>query len=1772
MKTKINIDFDSLQKEFDQLNELRKERNEFLELRKIGDTISLQILETGKEIVKLNDTFGNLFSYRDNYKCKIDFDTKELEVFTSTALHTHSEYSILDGANRLKDLASKYAYSGALTDHGVMYGFIDFYKKMKAVYKKPIIGFEAYTKNIDNEEKKHHLIILAKNDEGLKNAMKLCSAGNMHPSSGKVPRPIVSYEELKQYHEGLIVLSACIAGEVPQLIIEGNDEKLKSVIRFYKDTFGEDYYFEIQRHASKEEIQKAIDETNLGISVEDAIDEYGKIPKELYVYKYSKHIYRNVELYVCENLVNERILELSKKFGVKVVATTDAHYLNADDNYMHEALLCNQTKTVLSNSDRFRFAGTNYHVHTISEMEKLYHDLPETLINTLEIEDKCDVTVEFGNYKLPKFPIPEGYTDKTYLEKLVWDGFEERFGKNVQEFKNIICESDTEIAKKEYKERKERIRFELDTVFRMGYQGYFFIVWDYVQYAKSHGIYLGPGRGCVNEETLLYTETGLKKICEIEKGEKVYTHDGTLKTVIATHKYQTKEEEKLIKPRVYYGDNIGNAYTENHKVLAVKTMKETDKNKLAQGYKFKSSIDLEPKWIKVKDLEVGDLLVVPKFDTVKKESIRTIDLANYVDDRYEVTADKIIEKLKPNNYSTLSIRTIAKKSKMCKKSVAKILYGETVKEKTLKKLINYLETINLTIDEWRTAYFDWEKTDYKEINRFIKIDNDLMFILGLMTGDGWVRNRGGEVGVCFHIGEDTPKIIAKLNNVFGIKFKANKIYEKNPNLIQYRSSSTLIKKFLLSFWKGYNYTAQTKTFPNWIFDLNEDLKMSFIDGLWYADGSHKQKSSYSSTSWDLICKLKTLLTSLNIPNGLSFRLAHESKNAKATHSNDSWKIIVPHNFKNPKIEFNEIANDYVLKRIYAIEEDTADYVYDITVEDNHSYVTSNFVAHNSGAGSLVLYCLHITEKLDPLKYDLLFARFLNPDRISMPDIDLDFEYEYREQVINYCRKFYGPECVSRIITFGTMAAKGAIRDMARVLGFEPSFADMIAKLIPNEPKMTIQKAFKESKEFEELYDTNLDARKVINLAIKVEGLIKNTSQHACGVIISSEDISNFCPMTLATDEKTGITALTTQITMGECEEIGLLKFDFLGLRTESVIKQALADINRIYGLNLDNYDIPINDVNVYKYLSKGNTSGVFQLESDGMTSVITQLYQDVSERMEGMTEIEKERFGDELFERLVAGISLYRPGPMDEIPHYIEGMLDHTKVVYDTKLLESILSSTYGVLVYQEQVMLAVQVLAGFSQGQADTIRKAMGKKKQEILDEYKPYFIEGSGKNLDSHTGKPLGIKGCVVNGISREVAEIIWDKMYNFAKYAFNKSHGAAYAVVSAQTAWLAYYYPIIFMKANLNVYINNPDKLKMYLAFCTRSGIQILAPSVNESEEFFSLNENGTAIRFGLKGIKGLDVISRIIITERNERGTFTSLENFIHRMIKYQKISSGNLEALIYVGALDEFDGTRKEKIENLSRILEIQKAVSMVNQATIFDLAEEFKITNMDAVQHIELKNKEEMSKNDLLEKENEYSGFYISGHPLDDYKLVLDHSDLVHISSLVTDENSDTYVGSNIKIGGMIVNLEKKNTRKGGFLYTFTLRDMSGDINCVCFERSYQKNLGKIQEGSKVSIFGKFDENDFGPQFIVDTITYLDNVSENIVAIDLFSDKDLHTARNQYLELASLVPNDIGNIKLNFLRDGQIQPGIHKGKLSLEFFAQLQNIFGENACKLVYKA
>lgn len=411
----------------------------------------------------------------------------------------------------------------------------------------------------------------------------------------------------------------------------------------------------------------------------------------------------------------------------------------------------------------------------------------------------------------------------------------------------------------------------------------------------------------------------------------------------------------------------------------------------------------------------------------------------------------------------------------------------------------------------------------------------------------------------------------------------------------------------------------------------------------------------------------------------------------------------------------------------------------------------------------------------------------------------------------------------------------------------------------------------------------------------------------------------------------------------------------------------------------------------------------------------------------------------------------------------------------------------------------------------------------------------------------------------------------MEDFAKYAFNKSHGAAYAVIAAQTAWLMYYYPVIFMKANINVYIGNKDKLKMYLAYCSRVGINILPPSVNESEEFFSLNKDATAIRFGLKGVKNLDKVSKSIINEREERGLFTSIENFIKRMIKYQKLSRSNVEALIYVGAFDEFTGTRREKIESLDKIFAIQKSISTPNQASIFDIAEEFNIVDMDELLHVSLSNSIEFDKDIKLEKENEYSGFYITGHPLDDYKMILDCSDLVHISDLVNDEDINNLGKKEVKVGGLIKNLERKLTKKGDYLYTFTLSDMTGDISMVCFKDAFNKNESRLVENAKVTITGNFDVNDFGPQIVVNTVLNIDDIEEKIYAINLYSDEDIVIARQQYIKLKTLHPTKTGNINLNFMRNNQVQPGIDKCDLSLEFFSILQNIFGEQSCKVVYK-
>lgn len=764
----------------------------------------------------------------------------------------------------------------------------------------------------------------------------------------------------------------------------------------------------------------------------------------------------------------------------------------------------------------------------------------------------------------------------------------------------------------------------------------------------------------------------------------------------------------------------------------------------------------------------------------------------------------------------------------------------------------------------------------------------------------------------------------------------------------------------------------------------------------------------------------------------------------------------------------------------------------------------------SGAGSLVMYCLHITD-IDPIKYGLLFERFLNPDRISMPDVDSDISDRKRELVINYVTQKYGAECVSRIITFGTLAAKSAVRDVAKVLGFTPSEAAKLTKAIPEEPKMTIEKALK-SAGFKAIIDSNPDYQKIIEIAQKIEGLPRNTGTHACGVIIAPSAVSNYIPQAVVVDDN-GVATVSTQYTMENCENMGLLKMDFLGLRTLDVIDSTLMQINNRNGTQMTKDDIPVNDPKVYKFLQTGHTSGVFQFESPGMTTLLKSMFADVRVR----DAVEK---GNEYFERLIAAVSLYRPGPMDEIPNYLKAMKSGV-IHYDTPELESILNNTYGIFVYQEQIMFAVRKLAGFTAGQSDAVRKAMGKKKEALMKEYGEYFLHGSAEWDKANPENPLKIKGCVKNGIPEATAKLIWDKMAKFAEYAFNKSHATAYATIGVKTAWLSCYYPVEFMAGTLNSFIGDTDKIRQYVNSCKERGIRLYAPSINESaREFLVVDDvvdNGKrkkyikAIRFGLGGIKGVgDVAANAIIEERSENGKFESLEDFLTRMAIRGKMGKSTLEALILTGALDEFPGTRAGKMQALPQmqgvVTENRKADE--NQINLFDIlgVERY---------HVQVPDIPEYPQVEQALLEESYLGFFVN-HPINCYSQLIakrkaknmlsDIAEFVQVKNETTKNDDDNLMGDAVEaapifterksvrflglVRGKEVKMYYKNNRPQK-LIKFVLDDGTGRIKCVCFGKESAKFGEKIEDNSFVYLLGTLSNDDFGLQCIVQNIEVL---------------------------------------------------------------------------------
>lgn len=1051
-------------------------------------------------------------------------------------LHVHTEYSLLDGSNKIKEYVARVKELGmnsaAITDHGVMFGVIDFYRAAKEAGIKPILGCEVYVapgSRFDkeagtNEDRYYHLVLLAENNKGYANLVKIVSKGFVE---GYYYKPRVDLELLEEYHEGIIALSACLAGEVQRNLARSMYEEAKRAAERYEKIFGKDhFYLELQDHG---------------------------IPEQ--------------------GMVNQQLLRLSQDTGIELVATNDVHYTFAEDEKPHDILLCIQTGKKLDDENRMRYEGGQYYVKSPEEMAALFPYALQALENTQKIADRCEVEIEFGVTKLPRYDVPEGYTSWEYLNKLCFEGLERRYTPVTEEL-------------------KERLEYELGVIQKMGYVDYFLIVWDFIKYARDHEIMVGPGRG-------------------------------------------------------------------------------------------------------------------------------------------------------------------------------------------------------------------------------------------------------------------------------------------------------------------------------------------------------------------------------------------------------------------------------------------------------------------SAAGSIVSYTLGITD-IDPIKYQLLFERFLNPERVSMPDIDIDFCFERRQEVIDYVVRKYGADRVVQIVTFGTMAARGVIRDVGRVMDLPYAFVDSIAKMIPTELNITLTKALN-NPELKKVYENDLQVKELIDMSLRLEGLPRHTSMHAAGVVISQKSVDEYVPLSLGADG-----AVTTQFTMTTLEELGLLKMDFLGLRTLTVIQNAVKLAEKSTGKVIDMHAIDYNDKAVLDSIGTGRTDGVFQLESSGMKSF--------------MKELKPQNLED-----IIAGISLYRPGPMDFIPQYIKGKNNTGAITYDCPQLEPILKPTYGCIVYQEQVMQIVRDLAGYTLGRSDLVRRAMSKKKGDVMQRERQNFVYGNEEE---------GVPGCIANGISEHVANKIYDEMIDFAKYAFNKSHAAAYAVVAYQTAYLKYYYPVEFMAALMTSVIDNPGKVSEYIYSCRQMGIEILPPDINKGEGNFSVD--GGKIRYGLAAIKSIGrPVIEAIIRERTSGGPFTTLKNFIERLSS-KEVNKRTIENFIKSGSLDSLAGTRKQKMMIYIQILEQvnqEKKYSMSGQMTLFDLVGEEEKQEFD----IPLPNVGEYEKSNLFAFEKEVLGVYVSGHPLEEYEQRWRRSISATTLDFQPDEetgHSKVRDGSREVVGGLIAAKTIKHTKTNKVMAFLTLEDLLGTVEVVVFPKDYEKNKQYLEDDSKIFVRGRVSEED----------------------------------------------------------------------------------------------
>ena len=789
----------------------------------------------------------------------------------------------------------------------------------------------------------------------------------------------------------------------------------------------------------------------------------------------------------------------------------------------------------------------------------------------------------------------------------------------------------------------------------------------------------------------------------------------------------------------------------------------------------------------------------------------------------------------------------------------------------------------------------------------------------------------------------------------------------------------------------------------------------------------------------------------------------------------------------------------------------------------------------SAAGSLVAYTLGITQ-LDPIRYDLLFERFLNPERVSMPDIDVDFCFERRQEVIDYVRRKYGDDCVVQIVTFGTLAARGVIRDVGRVMDLPYAQVDTIAKMIPQELNITIDKALQMNPELKKVYEDQKEIHDLIDTAKRLEGLPRHTSMHAAGVVISQKDVSEYVPLSRASDG-----SIVTQFTMTTLEELGLLKMDFLGLRTLTVIQNAVHLIEQDAGVKLDMQHIDYNDKKVLDSLGTGRSDGVFQLESAGMKNFMKELK-------------------PQSLEDVIAGISLYRPGPMDFIPQYIRGKNRPDTIKYDCPQLEPILKPTYGCIVYQEQVMQIVRNLAGYTLGRSDLVRRAMSKKKAAVMEKERQNFVYGNEEE---------GVPGCIANGISEQTANKIYDDMIDFAKYAFNKSHAAAYAVVSYQTAFLKYYYPVEFMAALMTSVIEMPTKVAEYIQVCRQMNIKILPPDVNRGAYGFSV-DNG-AIRYGLSAIKsvGRPVINALV-EEREVKGEYRSLKDFIERLTG--TVNKRAIENFIKAGALDCLEGNRRQKMLVYSQIVDSiaqEKKNSFAGQMSLFDLVSDEEKKEYE----IRMPDVEEYDKEMILAFEKDVLGIYLSGHPLERYRNIMEKMISAKTTDFQPDEESGipkVYDGQKVIIGGMITEKTIKYTRNNKVMAFLTVEDLLGTVEIVVFPRDYEKWQAMLNEDARVFVQGRVNAEDDKPsKLILEKVRAFEDMPQELWI--QFKDKAEYAEKEQ--ELLETLKEYAGvSAVVIYLKDVNAMkrlPAGYHARISDSLTGELRKKYGESNVKVV---